>query len=185
MKAYFGIRTDGTPDIKGLTAIKSNSPIYIQKVFRNCVQEMADVKNYADYEDAKGRIKKVVRNAIEELMTGKVSLKDLEYQVRIHEDPMEKIGEKTLHQPYQCAVQQIDSGRTVNKGDTVRFVKVTPFLYKGKTFTVKPTESVQGSTQINVQDYIRNLRTSLNQSLRPMNISFVEEEKNTVMTDFL
>ena len=185
MKAYFGIRTDGTPDIKGLTAIKSNSPVYIQKVFRNCVQEMADVKNYADYEDAKGRIKKVVRNAIEELMTGKVSLKDLEYQVRIHEDPMEKIGEKTLHQPYQCAVQQIDSGRTVNKGDTVRFVKVTPFLYKGKTFTVKPTGSVKGFAQINVQDYIRNLRTSLNQTLKPMNISFVEEEKNTVMTDFL
>ncbi|MFB0504667.1 MAG: DNA polymerase domain-containing protein [Candidatus Bathyarchaeia archaeon] len=185
MKAYFGIRTDGTPDIKGLTAIKSNSPIYIQKVFRNCVQEMADVKNNADYEDAKGRIKKVVRNAIEELMTGKVSPKDLEYQVRIHEDPMEKIGEKTLHQPYQCAVQQIDSGRTVNKGDTVRFVKVTPFLYKGRTFTVKPTESVKGFTQINVQDYIRNLRTSLNQTLKPMNISFVEEEKNTVMTDFL
>ena len=38
MKAYFGIRKDGTPDIKGVTAIKSNSPLFIQKIFQNCVR---------------------------------------------------------------------------------------------------------------------------------------------------
>ncbi|MCW4021312.1 MAG: hypothetical protein NWF14_08815, partial [Candidatus Bathyarchaeota archaeon] len=128
---------------------------------------------------------RVVKNAIEELMTGKVSLKDLEYVVRIHEDPIEKMGEKALHQPYQCAIQHIDSGRTVNKGDMVRFVKVMPFSYRGRTFTVKPTEQVSDLAQINKEDYIRNLRTALNQALKPMNMSFVAEEKNITMKDFM
>jgi len=86
MKAYFGIRKDGTPDVKGVTAIKSNSPSFIQNVFRDCVREMADVKNQAHYVEAKGRVQRVVRNAIEDLKGGKVPLEDLEYQVEVHED---------------------------------------------------------------------------------------------------
>jgi DNA polymerase elongation subunit (family B) len=39
-KAYFGILRDGTPDIKGVTATKSNSPAYINKVFQKCVNEL-------------------------------------------------------------------------------------------------------------------------------------------------
>ncbi len=132
MKAYFGIRNDGTPDVKGVTAIKSNSPTFIQNVFRDCVKEMADVKNQTDYVEAKNRVQRVVRNAIKDLKTGKVPIKDLQYKVEVHEDPAEKMREKTLHQPYQCAIQLIDSGRSVQKGATVSFVKVKPFQYRGK-----------------------------------------------------
>ncbi|NIU82584.1 MAG: hypothetical protein GWN17_03265, partial [Candidatus Korarchaeota archaeon] len=86
-------------DVKGVTAIKSNSPAFIQNVFRDCVKEMADVKNEARYVEAKGRVQRVVKNAIEDLKAGKVPLKDLEYQVEVHEDPAEKRKEKVLHQP--------------------------------------------------------------------------------------
>ena len=44
-KAYFGILSDGTPDLKGLTAVKSNSPRFIQRVFQDCVKELANVRN--------------------------------------------------------------------------------------------------------------------------------------------
>ena len=40
MKAYFGVRKDGTPEIKGLMALKSNSPPFIRKVFMRCVKEL-------------------------------------------------------------------------------------------------------------------------------------------------
>ena len=186
MKAYFGIRKDGTPDVKGVTAIKSNSPTFIQNVFRDCVKEMADVKNQAHYVEAKGRIQRVVKNAIEDLKTGKVPLEDLEYQVEIHEDPVEKKGEKVLHQPYQCAVQLIDSGKSVQKGATVYFVKVKLFQYGGRTFTVKPAEHVRGFHEVNVDDYVRNLRTALNQTFKPMDIRFNEdEERKVTLADFI
>jgi DNA polymerase elongation subunit (family B) len=186
MKAYFGIKRDGTSDVKGVTAIKSNSPAFIQNVFRDCVKEMADVKNQAHYVEAKGRVQRVVKNAIEDLKAGKVPLEDLEYQVEVHEDPAEKKAEKVLHQPYQCAVQLIDSGKQVKKGVTVNFVKVKPFQYGGRNFTVKPTEHVKGFHEVNVDDYVRNLRTALNQTFKPMNIRFSEdEERRVTLADFI
>lgn len=186
MKAYFGIRIDGTADIKGVTAIKSNSPLFIQNVFRECVKAMAEVKNYDDFEVAKQRIQAIVRYAIQNLEEGKVSLKDLEYSVTLHEDPERKISETTLHQPYQCAIQLIDSGKPVQRRDIVKFVKVNPFPYKDRTFTVKPTGLIRSINEVNIEDYIRNLRTALNQTFKPMNIRFNEELKKDIsLSDFL
>lgn len=185
-KAYFGIRQDGTADIKGVTAIKSNSPDFVQNLFKDCVRELANVRNQVEYVKAQDRIREVVRNAIRELKAGKVSIKDLEYNVVIHEDPEEKLKKKVLHQPYQCAIQLIDSGETITKGEIVHFVKVKAFRYRGRNFTVKPTEHVRGFNEINVEDYVRNLRTALNQTFKSMNIGFTEEEvTKKTLSDFL
>ena len=186
MKAYFGIRRDGTHDIKGVTAIKSNSPQFIQKVFMDCIKEMREVKNLEDFEEVKGQIQGIVRDAITNLKAGRVSLRDLEYSVELHEDPEEKIVEQVFHQPYQCALQLIDSGQRVRRRDVVRFVKVKPFSYRGRTFTVKPTEHVKNIQEVNIEDYMRNLRTALNQTFKPMDLQFgVEVEGRVTLSDFL
>jgi len=187
MKAYFGIRRDGTADIKGVTAIKSNSPAFIQSTFRDCVREMADVENQANFETAKQRIQEVVRDAVRNLKTGKVSMKDLEYSVKLHEDPKEKVDEAAIHQPYQCALQLIDSGKSVERGDIVNFVKVRPFTYRGRTFTVKPIERIKGIEEVNTEDYVRNLRTALNQTFKPIDLRFREEaaEGKVTLSDFM
>jgi len=177
-KAYFGILEDGIPDIKGLTVIKSNSPEFFLRVFRDCVKQLSHVKNMEEYEAAKERTVGIVEEAIKNLRQRKVELKDLVYSVRLYFDPMEKLGlEEALHQPYQCAVQLIDSGREVSSRDTVFFVKVNPFNYKGRRFTVKPADHVKSVLEINVEDYVRNLRTALAQTFDPMNIKFEAERK--------
>jgi len=176
-KAYFGILPDGIPDIKGLTVIKSNSPKFFQKVFQNCVKELSQVRNMEEYETAKRRIVDVVQGAEKTFRQRNIPLDDLRYFVELYFDPKEKLVlDEAMHQPYQCAVQLMDSGREVNKGDTVSFIKVKPFIYKGKKFTVKPSDFVKSPAEINVEDYIRNLRTALGQTLEPMNISFEEEK---------
>jgi DNA polymerase I len=186
MKAYFGIRRDGTHDIKGVTAIKSNSPQFIQKVFMDCIKEMREVKNQEDFEEVKGQIQGIVRDAITNLKAGRVSLRDLEYSVELHEDPQAKIEEQVFHQPYQCALQLIDSGQRVRRRDVVRFVKVKPFSYRGRTFTVKPTEHVKNIQEVNIEDYMRNLRTALNQTFKPMDLQFgVEVEGRVTLSDYL
>jgi len=183
-KAYFGILPDGTPDIKGLTVIKSNSPRFFQKVFQNCVKELSQVKNMEEYEDAKRRIIEIVQEAEKTLRQRKIPVDDLQYFVELYFDPREKLVlDEAMHQPYQCAVQLMDSGREVNKGDTVSFVKVKPFMYKGKKFTVKPTDFMKSPTEINVEDYIRNLRTALGQTFEPMNISF-EVKKDMKLSEW-
>ncbi len=177
-KAYFGIFEDGTADLKGLTAVKSNAPNFIQNVFQNCVKELSHVKNVQEYDLAKARIVKAVRRAIRDLRNGKVELKDLVYSVKLYHDPVEKLRSKVLSQPYQCVAQLIAAGKVVERRDTVAFIKVKPFNFKGRRFTVKPAEHVSSVSEINVEDYVRNLTTALNQTFEPMNIKFeVEEEK--------
>jgi DNA polymerase I len=184
-KAYFGILPDGTPDIKGVTPIKSNSPNYINKLFKQCIQELSTVKSEEEYTEAKRRIKEIVLKAISDLRKRRVKLEDLTYFVRLYFDPNEKVAEmKTIHQPYQCALQLIDSGGKLKQGDTVSFIKVKPFNYKGKTFTVKPPEFVKNPTEINVEDYVRNLLTALRQTFEPMNIQ-LEEKKETEILEWL
>jgi DNA polymerase, archaea type len=177
-KSYFGIKKDGTYDIKGLTAIKSNSPDFIYNIFDDCVKELVDVKNNSELKKSKRRIKKIVQNAIDDLVLGDIPLEDLECSVVIHDDPQEKMKSRSLHQPYQCVIQLLDSGKSVKKWDEMHFVKVKPFNYRGRKFTVKPTDHVKKLSEINVLDYIRNLRTALNQTFEPMGISMNELEKN-------
>jgi DNA polymerase elongation subunit (family B) len=171
-KAYFGILPDGTPDLKGLTAIKSNSPKFIQKVFQDCVKELANVKTLEEYEYAKKKIITTVAQAVDDLRNRKVALEDLVYSVQLYFDPNERLAAniKINPQPYQCAIQLLDNGVKVERGDTMRFIKVKPFNYKDKTFTVKPTEHVKNVTEINVDDYIRNMTTALAQTFAPMGI---------------
>ena len=158
-KAYFGIRKDGTIDIKGLTATKSNSPHFINNVFNDCVQELTSVSNKSEFVKAKRRIEAVVQKVMEDLLLGNIPIKDLEYAVVIHDDPKEKLKGKSIHQPYQCAIQLLDSGKSVKRGDEMHFVKVKPFNYQGRRYTVKPTGQLNNIREINVIDYIRNLRT--------------------------
>ena len=176
-KAYFGIKKDGTYDLKGLTAIKSNSPEFIFNVFDQCIQELTTVTNKSEFKKAKRKIKAIVQDAIDDLVLGKIPIEELEYSVRIHDDPKEKLKGASLHQPYQCAIQLLDSGKSVKKWDEMRFVKVKPFNYHGKRFTVKPTDQIKRLSEINVLDYIRNLRTALNQTFEPMGISINAAEK--------
>jgi DNA polymerase elongation subunit (family B) len=184
-KAYFGILTDGTPDIKGVTPMKSNAPKFINEVFNKCVGELSAVKNPEDYAQAKKMIKEIVRRAVLDLRNRSVRLEELTYSVRLYFDPNEKIGDmKSSPQPYQCAVQLIDLGKRLNRGDTVSFVKVRPFKYKGRNFTVKPAESVSHLSEINMEDYERNLLTALNQTFKPMGIE-LKTEKETKISRWL
>jgi len=184
-KAYFGILSDGTPDIKGVTPIKSNAPKFVNSVFQQCVKTLSAVKNQEEYAQAKKVIKDIVKKAIDDLKNRQVKLEDLIYTVRLYFDPNEKIADmKTAAQQYQCALQLIDAGKKLKRWDTVSFIKVKPFKYKEKIFTVKPAEFVKSLVEINVEDYVRNLLTALNQTFEPMGIR-LETEKKTEISKWL
>ncbi len=183
-KAYFGILPDGTPDLKGLTAIKSNAPKFIQDVFKTSVKELATVKDSKEYELAKKKITTIVEHGIQDLRNRKFKIEDMIFSVKLLIDPREKLASKVLPQPYQCAKQMLDSGKNVREGDIVNFIKVKPFTHQGREFTVKPADQVKNTAEINVEDYVRNLTTALNQTLKPMGIDF-KSETGQKITDWL
>jgi DNA polymerase I len=183
-KAYFGISKDEIPDLKGLTAVKSNAPNFIQRVFRQCVQILSDVNNMKQYDAAKKKIAKAVQEAKKQLMEGKVDLQDLIYSVQLNHEPQERIrATGFMPQPYQCAMQQIDNGEKLGRRSIIHFLKVKPFKYKSRTFTVKPFSSVRNLSEINIVDYIRNLTSALEQTFEPMGIN-LDTEFNKKLTDW-
>lgn len=135
------------------------------------------MKTSQEYESAKKRIVRVAQHAIGELKKRRIQLDDLVYSIKLYFDPKERMETdvKVTPQPYQCAVQLLDSGKEVDRGDTVQFIKVRSFNYKGKTFTVKPAEHVKSVMEISVEDYIRNMTTALEQTFAPMGIKLVQK----------
>jgi hypothetical protein len=44
---------------------------------------------------------------------------------------------------------------------------------------------VKDFRELNLKDYVRNLRTALNQTFKPMNIRFGEDRERTTLSDFM
>ena len=132
------------------------------------------------YTSAKRKIVAVVHDGINKLREREVNLDDLVYSVQLYYDPTERASKtKIMPQPYQCALQLIDAGEKLSRRDTVHFIKVKPFNYKGRTFTVKPVSHVKSLAEINVEDYVRNLRTALEQTFESMDIKLERDMKLT------
>ena len=180
-KAYFGVTEEGVADVKGLTVAKSNSPSFFRKVFDDCLSALVDVKTPEELGLRRNQILGVFNDALKTLRTGAVPLESLTYQVELAIDPAEKAKAGIIQQPYQCAIQLLDSGRKVKVGDTVSFIKVRPFNYKGKTFTVKPSELIHDFQEVNVEDYVRNLKSALDQIFEPMGIPVSEGQNITLI----
>ncbi len=184
MKAYFGILTDGTPDIKGLSVIKSNSPRLFQEVFDSCVEQLVDVRDLEAFEQAKKHIVEIYERTVSELRARNFDLQDLIYKVEIHEVPEEKFSAKVLPQPYQAAKVLRDSGMLLKEWDEIRFIKVRPFRHAGRNFTVKPAEMVSPG-EVNVEDYVRTLSLAMGQVFEPMGINFGKNTADRTLSDFV
>ncbi len=179
-KAYFGITAAGKPDLKGLTATKSSSPKFTQGVFLDCIRVLGPVRDIDQLASAKEEILNRFHNAVKKLRSREVNLEDLVFSVRLYYDPNERPASgDNMPQPYQCAMQLLDEGRKVGRRDFVQFVKVKPFNYKGRFFTVKPLSRVSSLAEVNVEDYVRNLTTALEQTFESMDIKLETDRKLT------
>jgi len=184
MKAYFGVTGDGKIDAKGLAILKSSSPPLFQEVFRRCASNLRDVNSAQDFERAKGKIVGCIEEAVRRIRSGEVNLEDLQHSVLIHIDPAEKVEAEVLPQAYQSIAQLIEAGRGVERREEVKFVKVKPFKHAGRVFTVKPLELVRDWSEINIEDYVRSLKSNLGQVLEPMRID-LERQRTGKLSDWM
>ncbi len=182
-KAYFGIMPDGQAEVKGLTVVKSNSPRFFQETFRKCLSRLSTVRTREELELAKNDVEAIVVEAVRNLREGKVRLDDLEYKVELREDPEAKFADRTLPQAYQAARLLYKSGRKLVRRETVGFVKVRRFKFDDRYFTVKPIEQAE-KREVNTEDYIRNLLSSLAQTFEPMGIDF-QKTRGSTLADFV
>ncbi len=168
-KAYLGVQRDGVADIKGLTAAKSNSPLFFRAVVSKIAQAMSGVEQPTELDKMKEDIIEIVNESIVQLRSGNVPVEDLEYKVALWKEPKEKFDSRILPQAYQAAKLLQRKGKYPHKREEVAFVKVRPFKVAGRSFTVKPPDEARPD-EVNTEDYVRSLLQSLSQITEPMGI---------------
>jgi DNA polymerase elongation subunit (family B) len=182
-KAYFGILPDGTPDIKGITLGKSSTPPRFRQIFLDAAKPLARVDSAKKLAQARPEIVQVLQHQIAALRRGEFTVEDMEYKVKVWKAEKDLKRGSGLAQPYQAMQQLTDKGIKVKKREEIGFVKVKPFRYGPRTFSVKPTRMATRH-EIDIPDYIRKLEMAFEQVLVPLQIEF-PKKKSRGLDSFL
>ena len=164
-KNYLGVYEDGRIDAKGLTGIKRHIPAFLEKAFENVLKILSEINTEADFEKAKTKIKKIVRECYLKLKRREYPLEDLAYQVVLGK-PLESYV-KTTPQHVKAALLLKRSGENVEPGDVIRYVKTT-----GNN-GVKPLK-LASKSEVDVNRYTGDVRTTFSQILDPLGMEFDE-----------
>lgn len=178
-KAYFGMFSDGTPDIKGITLGKSSTPPRFREIFLESVKPLAGVNAPEKLAEATPHVVEVLQREIARLRRQDFTVKELEYRVKVWKTDKDREKGKALAQPYQALQQLTDKGIKVKKRGEVGFVKVHPFRYGTRTFTVKPTQMAT-KEEIDIPDYVRKLEMAFEQVLVPLGIQFPRQQSQAL-----
>lgn len=156
-KNYFGIKKDGSADIKGLTGKKSNTPPFVRNLFTGIVNELKKIEKLEQFEPTKKIISENIKNIINNFDS--IPLKDMAFSVRINKDPNEY---KSNIQVLKVA-QQL--GKKPEKGQFISFIK---------TWTepgVKALTLVERK-EIDKPKYLESLQNTLEQITNSLDIDF-------------
>lgn len=154
-KNYFGIKTDGKVDIKGLTGKKSSTPIFIKHTFNAVLDELKKVMVPEDFPMAKNNIINIVRQVVTRFDT--IPLEDIAFNMKISREANE----------YKSNTQAMKAiallGRAVKKGEIVRYIK---------TWTAPKAKPIQlvRRDEVDKEKYIESLSSVLEQVIDPMDL---------------
>ena len=164
-KNYLGVLPDGSVDIKGLTGKKRHIPEFLKRAFYEMIGILSKVQTVEDFEDARVKIKEIVRNCYLMLRDRRFSLEDLAFNVMISKAPSDYV--KTTPQHVKAAEFLSERGVEVKAGDLISFVKVT-----GES-GVKPVQ-VASPEEVDVRKYIEYLDSTFEQVLDALGTDFQE-----------
>ena len=165
-KNYLGILKDGTVDVKGLTGKKRHIPSIIKNAFNEMKERLAQVKNPAEFEEAKKDISKIVYDCYITIKRRRwENINELAFHVVLGED---------LHRYTKTTPQHVKAARILQKqgfeikaGDLISFIKVT------REPRVKPVE-VTTKNEVDVDKYVAYLKSTFEQVLDALGLSFDE-----------
>lgn len=174
-KAYLGIYENGKIDPKGLAAFKSNTPKFVRNVLAETAKELAKIDSQGDVPEAKNRVYKILKEREKDLLNRRFNVEDMAFNVILHKEPSEMVQSNVLPQTYQCAIQMLDAGSNLRRGQTVTFAKVKAFNYRGRKFSVKPINIVR-KEEVNIPEYVSNMYSLMAQILEPLGIGGRKQE---------
>lgn len=158
-KNYFGIKPDGSADIKGLSGKKSNTPPFIRGMFSEIIKRLGDVKTSDDFQVAKDWIIHMVQGKVRDFEN--IPLEELAFNYMIRR----QLDEYKVKPPAIKAMEQL--GIHIHVGQFIQFIKT-----RGRV-NVKPISMVQRN-EIDKEKYMESLQTVMKQITEPMDIDIEE-----------
>ena len=174
-KAYFGILPDGKVDAKGITLGKSSTPPLFRAIFLDALTPLAGVDSREKLAKVADQVVLRLRERVAAIRRGEFTVPEMEIRVKVWKALEGRGKSGALAQPYQALQQLTDRGIKVKRWDEVGFVKVKPFRYGTRTFTVKPTR-LAAKEEIDIPDYVRRLEMAFQQVLEPLQLPFPTEQ---------
>lgn len=182
-KNYFGVLEDGTVDVKGLTGKKKHTPIIIKNTFEEVKKILSEIHNEEEMTIGKGKIVKLLKDVTMKLKKREWSdMKDIAFNVTMSKEP--EAYDKTLPQHVKAAKMLTDKGYSVTANTNVSFVKIvrkeTVTSQKTGKKTLKMVEDIRpvelaNRDEVDIDKYIEFLKSTFEQILDPMNVSFDKE----------
>jgi DNA polymerase I len=210
-KNYFGVLEDGTPDIKGLTGKKSQTPEFLKKEFYEMLDILGNVYSQDDFRQAKSNIKKLLTEMVASLKDRRVAIDDLSFNVMMGKsidgyksttgpEPPKKDGHKqeSLWQGSGEAERPLVSDNSSmsglpqhvkaaillrNSNKEVKAGEIISFVKTKGGLGVKPT--VQAKPEdIDVEKYIEYASSMFDQVLSALDLSFESVVPRTSLDAF-
>jgi DNA polymerase I len=174
-KNYFGVLGDGSVDVKGLTAKKSQTPQFIKDSFYKTLDILAKVKTKDDFESAREEIKTLLKSDYARLKERQIPMDQLAFNVMIGKDVARYKDSTPQHVRAAQLLQQ--RGVEVRAGDIISFVKTTTGDGAKPTKLAKPIE-------IDVDKYLEYMKSTFDQILGSLGYDFDEILGATKLEDF-
>jgi DNA polymerase, archaea type len=174
-KNYFGVLSDGTIDLKGLTGKKSQTPEFIKDSFYKILNMLTLVHTKEDFDTAREQIKALLKTDYNRLKDKQISMQDLAFNVMIGKEITSY--RDTIPQHVRAAQILKDSGKEIRAGDIISFVKTTT----GEG--AKPANLTR-KDEVDVEKYLDYMRSTFDQILGSLGYDFDEILGATKLEDF-
>jgi DNA polymerase I len=174
-KNYFGILSDGSVDLKGLTGKKSQTPKFIKDSFYEILDILTHVKTKDDFETAREQIKAKLKSDYIRLKERKIKMDDLAFNVMIGKEVASY--RDSIPQHVRAAQLLQNSGKEIKAGDIIAFVKTTTGDGAKPVALARPDE-------VDVEKYLDYMRSTFDQILGSLGYDFDEILGATKLEDF-
>jgi len=211
-KNYFGVLQDGTPDIKGLTGKKSQTPGFLKDTFYEMLDILSGVYSGEDFVEAKRQIKVLLTGMVNRLRNREVPLDSLAFNVmmgksitgyRLTRGPEpsgrpEKRQESLPHDgtgqpamtpqdqttPVSGLPQHVKAAVLLrNSGKEVKAGEIISFVKTKGGLGVKPTVQAKAE-DVDVDKYIEYASSMFDQVLSALDLSFDNVVPRTSLDSF-
>ncbi len=164
-KNYVGVTSDGKVVVKGLQAKKRNTPEFLKKEFREVLAVLTSISSPEEFVKARDAIREKLREVYRKLKNYEYNLDELAIRMALGK----RIEEYTKNMPQhvRAALQLKRVGIEVLPGDVITFVKV-----RGRE-GVKPIQLAR-LLEVDVDKYVEHMRSSFEQLLAALNMSWDE-----------